>query len=203
MMATCDMRATVLHGGSPLALRERARVRVVRPLRFVPVFLLVLSLQARAHEPTSTPPPPPLPPGEYTCRVSSEYKPKPCTVVLKDGRLTLVAKEGGLFGFEGTVEKQEPFVLVRAHHTDRRPFGCYDCAERCSQAPGTCMCEELPKAASEECLAQPLHVVLRPSGKDKWTGSVVVQRYLDPPADGSAPYAREPWVIEVTLQKKR
>jgi hypothetical protein len=124
-------------------------------------------------------------------------------VVVKDGQLTLVAKEGGLFGFEGTVEQQEPFVLVKAHHTDRRPFGCYDCAERCSQSPGSCMCDELPPAASEACLAQPLHIVLRPSGKNTWTGSVVVQRYLEPEEGDATPYAQEPWVIEVTLQKKR
>lgn len=171
-------------------------------MRFAPFILLALPLLASAHEPTSKPPPPPLPPGEYTCRVSSEYKPKPCSVVMKDGKLTLVAKEGGLFGFEGTVEKQEPFVLVRAHHTDRRPFGCYDCAERCSQAPGSCKCKELPPAASQECVAQPLHVVLRPSGRNTWAGSVVVQRYLDGP-EGGAAYTHEPWVIEVTLQKKR
>ncbi len=167
------------------------------------MLLCVLPLLATAHEPTSRPPPPPLAPGEYTCRVSSEYKPKPCKVELKDGKLTLVAKEGGLFGFEGIVEKHEPFILVKAHHTDRRPFGCYDCAERCSQVPGSCMCDELPPAASEECMAQPLYIVLKPSGKNTWAGSVVVQRYLDAPEDGSAPYGREPWVIEVTLQKKR
>ena len=171
-------------------------------MKFATVLVLSLPLLAQAHEPTPTTPP--LAPGEYTCRISSEYKPKPCTVTQKDGKLTLVAKEGGLFGFEGTVEKHEPFILVRAHHTDRRPFGCYHCAERCSESPGSCMCKELPKAASEECVVQPLDIVLRSSGKNTWTGSVVVQRYLDAPEGAKgAPYSHEPWVIEVTLQKKR
>lgn len=174
-------------------------------MRITALLLLLTPLVSLAHEPTSQPPAPALPPGEYACRVSSEYKEKPCTVELKDGRLTLVAKQGGLFGFEGTVEKQEPFVLVKAHHTDRRPFGCYTCAERCSQVPGSCMCKELPPEASRECLAQPLYIVLRPAGRNAWSGSVVVQNYSLAHEKGASKsdFEREPWVIEVTLKKKR
>jgi hypothetical protein len=166
--------------------------------------LLLLPLVAAAHEPSSQPPGPPLPPGEYLCRVSSEYKDKPCTVEQKDGKLTLVAKQGGLFGFEGTLQKQESFILVNAHHTDKRPFGCYSCAERCAQ-PGSCMCDEVPPEASQECLAQPLHIVLKPNGRNTWSGWVVVQNYSTTYGEEKAqgPFKREPWVIEVTVKKKK
>jgi hypothetical protein len=166
--------------------------------------LLLLPLAASAHDAPNHPPEPPLPPGEYLCRVSSEYKNKPCTVELKDGKLLLVAKEGGLFGFEGTVTKQDPFILVTAHHTDRRPFGCYSCAERCAK-PGSCMCDEVPPEASSECLAQPLYIVLRSTGRDTWSGSVVVRNYSNTYAEGGGVNGvqHEPWVIEVTLKKKK
>lgn len=170
-------------------------------MRLLPPLCLLLPLATAAHEAHV----PTLTPGAYTCRVSSEYKPRPCAVELRDGKPTLVAKEAGLFGFEGTLEVQSPFTLVKARHTDRRPFGCFACAERCAESPASCKCKELPPAASQECLVQPLHVVLRPSGHGTWTGAVVVQRYTHALADGAPTggFQREPRVIEVTVQKKR
>lgn len=106
-------------------------------------------------------------PGDYECRIDTGYKFKPCTIkALPNGSVVLDVTPG-LFGITGQIisdEKGRKLMFV-GRMSEPRPFGCFSCAPRCAEKPGSCACTEYQPAASEACRAQPIVFPLTKRGK--------------------------------------
>ena len=67
-------------------------------------------------------------------------------------------------------------LILDGTNADVRPFGCFNCDERCSDTPESCFCTELAADGSRECLAQPLTVRMTKVGAN-WRGSLSMLMY--------------------------
>lgn len=106
-------------------------------------------------------------PGDYECRIDTGYKFKPCTIkALPNGSVVLDVTPG-LFGITGQIiadEKGRKLLFV-GKLNEPRPFGCFNCAIRCTENPGSCACTENQPAAANACRDQPIVFALKKSGK--------------------------------------
>lgn len=134
--------------------------------------------------------------GAHRCRVSPEYKLRPCTVEKRGDALWLVLKGAHLVEFEAplTPDPASPKVLVsRAGRLlGERPFPCVRCAPECAE-PGACTCREVPPTQQSRCAEQALEVRLEKRG-GFWAGNVSLDIYYggEPPT-----LARETYTLEV------
>ena len=106
-------------------------------------------------------------PGDYECRVDTGYKFKPCTIKALPNGSVMLDVTPGLFGFTGEIisdEKGRRLMFVGALNEDR-PFGCFSCAPKCAENPGSCGCTEFQAAASKTCREQPIVFALTRQGK--------------------------------------
>jgi hypothetical protein len=142
--------------------------------------------------------PKPIPAGTYVCQIDSGYKFRACEVAKRGDEIVLVIN-GGLFSIEGPLRQKGDWILVDAHLTDKRPFGCYRCDERCTTAPSECVCTENPPDVSHACVVQPVYGVLKPSA-GAWRGAVVFQHY-DQPRSATA-VERTTEVYDLTIRRR-
>jgi hypothetical protein len=127
-----------------------------------------------------------IPAGDYKCRIGKEYKARACAVAVEGGHTRITIPEGGLIALEGVLYDEHDEVWLAGWPTEKRPFGCYSCQEKCSITPDECGCTEVPPSASRLCLAQPISAKLKAtakgwSGKMGWTG--VDNNYAGTPPD--------------------
>jgi hypothetical protein len=134
-------------------------------------------------------------PGEYRCKISREYKLRPCTVRVDDGGHTILSMPDALIALEGVVYDEDDVLHFDGWPTEERPFGCFSCAPHCAVNPTSCACVELQPAASAHCIAQPIAFDLRRRG-DGWAGTMRYATYSnryegDVPARRSTGYTFE------------
>lgn len=110
-------------------------------------------------------------PGEYLCKISKEYKLRPCTVRVDPQGHTMITMPEALLPLEGVLYDEGGGLHLDAWPTEARPFGCFSCAERCAADPSSCECSELPPAATAHCLAQPITAALKRAGEG-WKGKL-------------------------------
>lgn len=106
-------------------------------------------------------------PGAYECRIDAGYKFKPCTIkALPNGGVVLDVTPG-LFGITGQViaDAKGKSLMFVGTLNEARPFGCFSCAARCAEDPGSCGCTEWEPAASKACREQPIVFALKKRGK--------------------------------------
>ncbi|MCA9659579.1 MAG: hypothetical protein KC486_14625, partial [Myxococcales bacterium] len=127
-------------------------------------------------------------PGEYLCKISREYKLRPCTVRVDDRGHTILTVPEALLAIEGVLYDEGDVVHFDGWTTEERPFGCYICAPRCAIDPSSCDCTEIQPAASVHCLAQPVTFDLKRGGKG-WKGTLRYALYSNR-YEGSPPDRR-------------
>lgn len=186
-------------------LRKKWQSKHVNLLMALAIALLLIfsSFVAWAGNKQSNPSSP-IPPGSYECQIDISYKFRPCEVVRDTNRQsTLRIPEGGLLALEGSINQEVDWILVEGRLTEARPFGCFSCQERCSQNPNSCECKELLPQASAECKIQPLHLLLRASGKGNWSGVLPYLVYYNKYQNGKIiGYERQPDLYKVTIRQK-
>ena len=122
--------------------------------------------------------------GTYTCKLSKEYKLRPCSITLdRHGRSILEVPEG-LLAVRGILTDAGKSVSFEGITTEERPFGCFACQERCSIDPASCVCKEHPKEASQLCLSQPIRFTLKRQSSGRWAGRLRYDVYYN---DHAAP----------------
>ena len=85
----------------------------------------------------------------------------------------------GLIAVEGTlsrVDGHKKSVYFEGKLREGRPFGCYQCAPKCSQPGVKCGCSEIPPEGSKQCMEQPMNALLRKNGK-QWEGRLPQRVY--------------------------
>jgi hypothetical protein len=118
--------------------------------------------------------------GEYRCKISREYKLRPCTVSVDEHGRTQLEIATGLLGIRGVLTDKGARVHFEGVLTEGRPFGCFSCQERCSIDPDACVCKEHPREASQECLLQPIRFDLaKKQGTSKWMGRFRYKLYYN------------------------
>jgi hypothetical protein len=151
-------------GSAPAAAKGPATASAAAFARYDPVLLS----EAPAKSSIS--------PGEYLCKISKEYKLRPCTVRTDPKGHTMLTIPQALIALEGVIYDEGDVVHFDGWQTEERPFGCFSCAPRCSVEPSSCMCDELPPAASAHCMAQPITFELKRKGKG-WRGMMNYTTY--------------------------
>jgi len=146
-------------------------------------------------------------PGAYRCRVGKGYKLRGCRVE-KDptGHVLLEVEPGNLIGMRGVLQDDGPAVRFEGWLTERRPFGCFGCQERCFVHPGSCFCVPLVLEASRECMLQPL-VIRFKGGGGSWKGKLDYKTYYNHYDHGTDPptpvgFDVEQESFEVLLRRK-
>ncbi len=121
-------------------------------------------------------------PGTYQCKISREYRFRPCTVELDEHGRSILTIPQALIGIQGVLTDVGSATQFDGIKTRDRPFGCYGCQERCSIDPTSCACKENPPVAIAECLMTPVRFKFKK--KDgKWRGRIEHHHYygqLDP-----------------------
>jgi hypothetical protein len=118
-------------------------------------------------------------PGRYACRVSKMYKLRDCVVETSpSGHVMLEVMEGNLIAMKGVLYDDGPVVRFEGWPTEKRPFGCFSCQERCFIRPETCGCQPRAPEQIAGCLRQPLHAVFRGKGRT-WQGVLLYRGYYD------------------------
>ncbi len=147
--------------------------------------------------------------GDYLCRISKEYKLRPCTVRVDARGHTRLSVPQGLVAIEGVLYDDSGTVRFDGWPTEAYPFGCFSCAPKCAQDPSSCECHELNPAASAHCLAQPITFDLKPQSKG-WRGTMRYNLYYNryegtPPDRRITGYEIEPqsFVIQIQLVNPR
>jgi len=143
-------------------------------------------------------------PGEYLCKISREYKLRPCSVTTDGEGRTILKMPLALISIEGVLYDEGKELRFEGWPAEPRPFGCFSCDERCSIDPSACACTELPTAASAHCLAQPINLSLRRE-KGGWKGSLRWGAYYSryegaPPGRRQVGYEIEPLTMVVELR---
>lgn len=144
---------------APAITRPPPVVVADEPLRYRPRLL------------DEAPAPAAIAPGDYRCKVSREYKLRPCTVRVDERGHTRLTIPEALIALEGVVYDEGRGLRFDGWPTEARPFGCFTCDERCTVDPSSCACTELPPAASAHCLAQPVAIDFKADGKG-WKGTL-------------------------------
>jgi hypothetical protein len=146
-------------------------------------------------------------PGRYRCRVDKGYKLRGCRVE-KDptGHVMLEVESGNLIGMRGVLQNHGSRVRFEGWLTERRPFGCIGCQERCFVNPGSCHCIPLVFEATRECLAQPLIVEFK-GGGGSWKGKLQYKTYYNDYDHGTDPptpigFVTEQDTYEVFLKRR-
>lgn len=109
--------------------------------------------------------------GDYSCKVSREYKMRDCAVEMRSGKKHLVLKvEGHLLLMDGEIlenyeykENKRGDKYVEARLTGERPY----------------VCSTKDAAGAEECKGQRVMISLKKKGKDTWKGDFLVKHYMD------------------------
>ncbi len=114
--------------------------------------------------------------GDYVCKISKEYKLRPCTVRVDPKGHTILTIPEALIALEGVIYDEGNVVHFDGWPTEARPFGCFTCDPRCIVDPSSCMCDELPPAASAHCKAQPVTFELKRNGAG-WRGTMNYTTY--------------------------
>jgi len=114
--------------------------------------------------------------GDYLCKISKEYKLRPCTVRVDPKGHTMLTIPQSLIALEGVIYDEGDVVHFDGWQTEERPFGCFSCDPRCTVDPSSCMCDELPPAASAHCRAQPITFELQRKGSG-WRGTMNYTSY--------------------------
>jgi len=147
-------------------------------------------------------------PGRYRCRVSEGYKLRGCKVE-KDptGHVMLHVEDGNLIGMRGVLQNRGAAVRFEGWLTERRPFGCTGCQDRCYIHPGSCHCIPIGFGAIRECLAQPLVIEFR-GGGGNWRGKLPYKTYFNRYDHSTEPptaigYEHEQEAYEVVLRRKQ
>jgi len=152
--------------------------------------------RAELPAPDGTAQPSKIAPGTYECKISREYRFRPCTVALDEHGRSILSIPQALVGLEGVLTDEGATTHFDGIKTRERPFGCFSCQERCSIDPASCGCRELPREASAACLMEPVRFSFRK--KDgQWRGRIEYHLYdgdLDP-EDGNPQYRTEPFVF--------
>jgi hypothetical protein len=143
-------------------------------------------------------------PGEYLCKISREYKLRPCSVTIDAAGHTILQAPLGLIAIEGVLYDEGEELRFDGWPMEPRPFGCFSCDERCTIDPSSCVCTELPAAASAHCVAQPITFSLK-RGKAGWKGSLRWGSYYSryegaPPGRRQVGYEIEPLTMIVELR---
>jgi hypothetical protein len=118
-------------------------------------------------------------PGAYECRVDKGYKFRPCTVRLDQENVSHLEFSGGLVGLKGrfsAIQDSKKDTFFEGNLSEKRPFGCGFCAERCSETGANCMCSEVPSQGTAECIAQPMNSVMAKKGNG-WKGILPQRMY--------------------------
>lgn len=145
--------------------------------------------------------------GSYECKVSKDYAFRACSVEVRDGLsyLKMPGDVGFLVGLEGFLyptEDKGTVYFETTLRTDSRPWGCFNCAERCTTDPASCECKEIPVEATKECLASQVQVLLKGKG-GTWTGMLPYKifgwRYEDRRPVGTEFTV---WPLKVVIRKK-
>lgn len=163
----------------------------------------LIPLGAAAREPG-----PALAAGAYECRVSKEYAFRACSVELREGVswLKMPGDTGYLVAFEGPVvntEEKGVLYVEAAKRTDTRPWGCTNCAERCTTDPASCECKELPPEATKACLATPIQLLLKSSG-GAWKGTLPYKVFGHEYKDGKpVGTSVDIYVLDVTIRRAK
>ena len=135
----------------------------------------------------------PVPAGDYQCKISKEYKFRPCKVV-DDGNASKLVFSGGLFGISATIRAAgKGWIHLEGAMTDKRGYPCTSCQEKCSKNPGSCGCTETPAEGTKECQAQTLGALLKKKGKS-WKGVLPYKSYRAEVKNGK-PTGK--WLIEI------
>ncbi len=109
--------------------------------------------------------------GEYECKISREYRFRPCTVTIDEHGRSILTIPMALLAIEGVLTDVGKATRFDGIMTRERPFGCFSCQERCSVDPSSCACKELPRAHSADCLMQPIRFTFKK--KDgQWRGRI-------------------------------
>ncbi|MFT7622965.1 MAG: hypothetical protein ACI9WU_002140 [Myxococcota bacterium] len=114
--------------------------------------------------------------GEYSCRVSKEYKFRPCTIHQSRGGGLMITIPDGLVQLKGHLHAVEGGMFLEGNLHGQRAFGCHPCNEECSKPGAKCGCDPIPEAGAKACLEQPLSVILR-KGKRGWSGVLPQRMY--------------------------
>jgi len=146
-------------------------------------------------------------PGNYRCRVAKGYKLRGCRVEQDPtGHVMLEVEQGNLIGMRGVLLNDGPAVRFEGWLTERRPFGCIGCQDRCFINPGTCGCIPMAFEAIRECLAQPLGIKFK-GGGGSWRGKLEYKTYYNRYDHSTEPptpvgYETEHNTFEVLLRRK-
>lgn len=121
-----------------------------------------------------------MPIGPYLCGLGS-YKPRPCTVELRQGRYYLLVPAGGRIPFELELLSTDDADLLigQGRLTDPTPL-CPTCADDKlgTECPGDV-------SVKRACAEQPLSIALRRGKDGSWSGELI--HYLVRGVEGQAP----------------
>ncbi len=140
-------------------------------------------------------PPVPRPGKHYKCRITAEYRLRPCAVERRGADTWLVVRGKHLVEFEGRLlaDEENPNVihLVDGRLLGERPFPCSRCLPECAE-PGACQCQEVPPTQQSACKAQPLRASLQ-RRKGVWSGDLGVDIFYggEPPSKARESYRME------------
>ena len=109
--------------------------------------------------------------GEYECKISREYRFRPCTVTVDEHGRSILTIPMALLAIEGVLTDVGTATRFDGITTRERPFGCFSCQERCSVEPNSCACKELPREHSAECLLQPIRFTFKKK-VGQWRGRI-------------------------------
>ncbi|MCA9628453.1 MAG: hypothetical protein KC766_12335 [Myxococcales bacterium] len=106
-----------------------------------------------------------LKPGLYRCSVGQGYKLRDC-LVEKDaeGRTLLEIGSGNLIAARGVIWDRGGGLHFEGWLTDKRPFGCFGCQDRCYVDPTKCGCKPPPFEVAEACVVQSVSIDFRGAG---------------------------------------
>ncbi len=117
--------------------------------------------------------------GKYRCRTSKEYKLRDCVVTRDENGRTFLEFVGPqhLIAMKGLLFDDGANTKFVGWLTDKRPFGCYGCQERCFLRPGSCGCIPRDPQAIPPCVSQRLEMVLR--GRNTLAGKLRYDNYFN------------------------
>ena len=140
--------------------------------------------------------------GDYMCKIDKSYKMRPCTIATTDGETILSIPEG-LIGITATlypIQDSKNQVFAEAHLTEERPFGCYYCNAECAANPESCVCKDIPRQASTQCMSQSINFVLTKKGTS-WRGQLPLKMYSNIYKEGTPiDWKTEVAVFDIVIQ---
>ena len=106
-----------------------------------------------------------LPDGKHRCRISEAYKFRSCVAGTTNRGVRTLSMPYALVPIKGVFTEDSEGIKFSGRISGRRPFGCYQCLEKCEKNPDSCYCTELAGSVQEKCKRQQILFSLHRKGQ--------------------------------------